>query len=272
MPELGHKMPELEIICSNGQYDVITISESWLNASNESVLIALPGYHLFRHDRAQHVGKKKGGVLVTFVKSTCKADAIRYSSLNRSNPDLEMQVLGVKKGQDKTILVINTYCPPSGNPSNFLEQTEELMDQISGTRYVDFALLGDLNLDHTQGKMNTHAKKMKYILNMHGLYQVITTPTRQTTASKSIIDVIYIKTKKKVLPFVLKTHISDHYLAGCVRYLDYSPDPKTHFRGRSYKKYSFQKATKFYETVDKSQLFDYNDVDLAWQYMIKIIT
>lgn len=92
---------------------------------------------------------------MTYVKSTYQADAIKYLYLNKSNPDLEMQVLSVKKGQDKTILVFNSYRPPSGNTSVFLEQIEEAMDLLSGTRNVDIALLGDLNLDHTKGKINT---------------------------------------------------------------------------------------------------------------------
>lgn len=178
----------------------------------------------------------------------------------------------VKKGQDKAIIVINTYRPPSGNPVCFLASIEELMDRITGTRYLDIALLGDLNLDHSKGKMCIHTKKLQYILNTHNLYQVITSPTRQTATTKSIIDVIYIKTNKKVSPFVLKTHISDHYLAGCVRYLDYHPDPKTHFRGRSYKNYTFQKATEFYQIIDRDYIFDCNDVDMVWNYLAQIIT
>lgn len=219
---LRHKLSELEIICSNGQYDVITISESWLNASNETALIALTRYDVFRHDRMQKEGRKKGGGLVTYVKSSYKVDATKYSSLNKSDSDIEMQAVSVKKGQDKTILVVNIYCPPNGNISSFVEEIDNLMDHISGTRYVDIILLGDLNLDHSKGKMNAPTKRLQHILNTHSLYQIINNPTRQTGTSKSIIDVIYIKTSKKVLPFIIKTHISDHYLVGCVQIPKYS--------------------------------------------------
>lgn len=88
---LRHKLLELEVFCNRGQYDVITVSESWLNATNETVLITLPGYNVLRRDLSQSGGRKKGGGLVTYVKSAYRADAMKYSSLNKSDPNVEMQ-------------------------------------------------------------------------------------------------------------------------------------------------------------------------------------
>lgn len=63
---LRNKMPELEILSNKGCYDVITISETWLNAMNETALIALSGYDVFRYDRTLTEGRTRGGGLVTY--------------------------------------------------------------------------------------------------------------------------------------------------------------------------------------------------------------
>lgn len=60
-----------------------------------------------------------------------------------------------------------------------------------------------------------------------GLSQYITVPTRKTVTTNTLLDVIYIKTDKIIHPYMMKTAVSNHYLVGCVRYLNYAKPEKT---------------------------------------------
>lgn len=63
---------------------------------------------------------------------------------------------------------------------------------------------------------------------------------------------------------MLTTLISDHFLIGCTRFLNYTPDPITSFYGCSYRKYSYEAACEFYLTIDRSPIYHLTDVDSVW--------
>ena len=50
------------------EYDIILLSETWLNRSFDSSLIKRDGFVLFRQDRDQKI-RKRGGGLAAYIKS-----------------------------------------------------------------------------------------------------------------------------------------------------------------------------------------------------------
>lgn len=78
------------------------------------------------------------------------------------------------------------------------------------------------------------------------------------------MDVIFVKTAKELSPFLLKLSLSDHYLVGLSTFLNYHKDPQTHFYGRSYRKYTFDIARSYYNAINLSKIFQYNNVNLVW--------
>lgn len=106
------------------------------------------------------------------------------------------------------------------------------------------------------------------MIQSHRLSQRITTPTRVSQTTKTIIDVVYIKSNKNISPFVIPIALSDHFLVGCSRYLAYKKDPATHYYGRSY---TLEKARAYYASLDKSFIFQINNVDLAWKAVHPIV-
>ena len=57
----------------SNEYDIFTISETWLDPSTTDTDIQISGYILFRQDRGTH---KIGGGTVVYVKDTYKASVI----------------------------------------------------------------------------------------------------------------------------------------------------------------------------------------------------
>lgn len=249
---------------------ILTLSKTWLTEGTESSLLIIPGYELIRSDRTiiGRNGKiKTGGGLATYIATSCRSDPHKYANLSCCNDDVEMQVISVSKGQDKGAIIINTYRPPSGNPQVFLDYISHVVGEVSMERYRDIYLVGDLNLDHTEGRSHEQTRNLISIMKMHGFSQLIKKPTRMTIHTQSLLDIIYIRSKKKTTPLILATSISDHFLVGCIRYLDYAPDPTTSFYGRTYRCYSYESALEFYETIDRTIIYQLEDVDMVWDIL-----
>lgn len=89
--------------------------------------------------------------------------------------------------------------------------------------------LATLILTTAQNTKQNSQKNLEASLNQFGLVQIIKDPTRKTMTTSTLLDVMYIRTKQSTEAFVKPTSISDNYLSGCVRYVNYQKDPKTHF-------------------------------------------
>lgn len=166
---------------------------------------------------------------------------------------------------------MNVYSPPGGSQSDFLDDINHVLQVVNEVRYSDLYLLGDVNLDHTPGKQSEIKLNLENSLRSFGLEQCITCPTRRTGSTKTLIDVMYIRTAKKIKPFIIQTNLSDHYTIGSVRYLDNSPPPLTSFKARTYKKYNLGEAKKFYDRYNRSPIYNVSDINLVWETLLKQI-
>lgn len=105
-----------------------------------------------------------------------------------------------------------------------------------------------------------------------GLVQYIKQPTRVTIKTRSLIDVIYICSGKDLYPFVRPTSISNHYLVGIVRNLNYVSPKKIEVNGRTYRNYNRELAKDYYARVNMDLIYSMHDVDLIWETLYRIIT
>lgn len=65
--------------------------------------------------------------------------------------------------------------------------------------------------------------------------------------------------------------MSDHYLVGTSRHLNYVSDPKQEIQGRSYRNYSQACVRNYMVRIDRSPVFMTHDVDLVWDLLYSII-
>lgn len=268
-------MPEIECLAAKHKFDILSLSETWLNQYIQNTTLALYDYNLYRHDRLTPTKSKKGGGVATYVSTKYHTISDKYTSLNFSNPAIESQTLYVTKENHKATVFVNIYRPPSGDKETFADHINQILETISLERYADLYLTGDFNLDHASDSKTAFTSKLENSINSYGLVQVVNEYTRQTTSSKSLIDVLYVKTGKQTSPFTLKLSLSDHYLIGATIYHGYKKDPSTTFLGRSYRNYNFEIAKTFYSSLDLEFILQYNDVDLVWtslkRYMLTCV-
>jgi len=164
----------------NYDYDIFTISETWLNPSTSDADIDIPGYIFLRKDR----GERKPGGGVVYVKNTYKATLLKdLSSVSESF----FQQLWIKVQCKKLkSFILFTACRPPSTPVNFLECLNiNVMDSLLPG--LDVILLGDLNCN-LLGSCSDDQALLDFCATTN-LEQLVKDPTRITETSPSLIDV-----------------------------------------------------------------------------------
>ena len=124
---------------SSNEFDIFTISETWLDLSTTDADRQISGYILFRQDRGTH---KTGGGVVVYVKDTYKASVItELSAVSDSN--FQQLWLKVQCKKLKSFPLCTVYRPPN-SPITFLEDIEKpFVDSL--LLGMEVIIIGDLN-------------------------------------------------------------------------------------------------------------------------------
>ena len=205
---LPKHIDEIRIISDDQYFDVLALNETRLdeNISNQDMFIQ--NYDLIRADRS-----RSGGGVCLYVKNS-----INY--LNRNDlvgDNLEAICIEVFKPSSASFIVGTIYRPPSAFVDSFsnIEQLVKLIDDEN----KEFYLLGDLNANMLDNSNNT-TKHLNAIMELYQLTQTISSPTRVTMTSSSLLDVCITPTPEKLVTSrVVPIAISDHYLILTIRKL-----------------------------------------------------
>ena len=108
----------------------------------------------------------------------------------------------------KPFLLYSAYRPPSSNAiwcehfSKQIEKSSNITDEI----YI----LGDINVNIENGTISNTT--WKHVVELIDLQQLVTTPTRVTAHSSTIIDHLYVSNRDKITEtFAPNIAISDHF-------------------------------------------------------------
>ena len=161
-----------------------------------------------RHDHRNRFG---GGV-VMYIR-----DNILHSQRNDlTTDDLEMACIEVKLPYNKSFLVATWYRPPSSQIDLFDKWT--LFLSKCDIENKELIIVGDLNCDVNKPLPNSHTQRLKILCSLYQLKQLINEPTRVTSTSATLIDLILTNTPEKILQSgVIHLGISDHSLVYALR-------------------------------------------------------
>ena len=183
-----------------GDFDVITVSETWLDQSITNSSITISGYQEpIRLDRNRH----GGGVAIYFKQNV---PFIERSDLIIPNVEAVWAEINLC---NKKVLVGCFYIHPRFQDWNLVELAIEQALQSC----PNLMLLGDFNenmLDHRK------CNNIRNILNMYHLNQIIDSPTRITPHSSTLIDLILTSqslnyTEKGVIDPFCSDHCAIHF-------------------------------------------------------------
>lgn len=172
----GIRFSDVNIHIRNN-YDIITLSETWLNNNISNDDLTLEGYQeIYRLDRS--VGS--GGGVAIYVRN-----GIAVKNITPVNSDLECIWLEVRVPLSRFILC-SAYRPPTDNL--FWDKIQDNINDFTKqyNNKINFILLGDFN-SHPE---TTMGKCMKDFCNINNLTYLISEPTRTTALSSTILDQI----------------------------------------------------------------------------------
>ena len=187
-------------------YDVLALSESWLNSTMTNAEVEIDGYKLTRLDR---LGKIGGGVCA-YTRSSLKVKRLKdMSEISESGFHQLWMQIQLKKLRSMLLCVAYRpdYCPLPSFVNNFMDKYTQAL-----TFGKDILVAGDLNCDMLKLR-SPEANALLDLCNSVNLTQLIKELTRVTENSSTRIDVIMTSSNNIVEDSgVVVSHISDHFL------------------------------------------------------------
>lgn len=169
------------------KFDVIALTETWLDANINSEDIKMENFQIFRKDRNRH----GGGVMVYVLNSL---SCIRRFDLEVGNTEMLWIQLNLN---NKRVMMCVCYRPPgqcAAKIQDFLTDLQTSIDLAISTLSDSIIITGDLNDrcimwddDRPVSELNTQLRDLVLLNNM---YQIITEPTHYTDHSAYLLDII----------------------------------------------------------------------------------
>lgn len=170
---------------SNTKFDIICISETWLEADLTSTC-HIPGYTFFNQcPQSNHRGK---GAAI-YVNDTLKYVCLMDLSIN--SIEFQSAFIEIISNSSSNLIIGTYYRSPSYDHAPFLQHLDEVINTVSaGNKRCIIA--GDFNIDLFQINNSLVTDRFLTSLSLGGFVPSITRPTRITTSSATLIDNFYL--------------------------------------------------------------------------------
>ena len=262
------KIDQIRTLISGASLDVFSLSETWLRKYLSTQIVHLKGYKLFRLDRATkgRNGKvKRGGGLITYVNEKLASNSELLDDLCVSNEHVEAQWVFIHRPQSRNICICNLYRPPNGNLTKAISYLENCIQTFNLSK-TEVILMGDLNVNYVN-KGSPSYKKFNFFAKSMGLTQHISTTTRNTDKSKSLIDLALSNSKFIQSSGTLDHFISDHQPIYVLHKKGRDNRPKAEFRGRSYRNFDKEIFRAKLLKIDWTDFYSSTDPANAWNFL-----
>ena len=169
-------------LVAEGDFDVFTISETWFNASVQNKEYNIDGYKLMRLDRHS----KTGGGVCAYVRNSLKVRLLREIT-NTSQSGLQQLWLSLQHKKLKSLVICVVYRPPK--PPIFCLRNELIPAYTHAVMLgKDLLITGDLNCNLLVDSIESRA--LRDMCSTLNITQLVSTPTRVTEKSETLIDVV----------------------------------------------------------------------------------
>lgn len=173
--------PEFKDNLIQNNYDIFSISESWLNNQIDDETVRIPGYTLVRKDRG---GDIRGGGVCMFINNNIKFEKIE---VGENNDSFEQQWIKLTSGKRKFCFGV-LYRPPSKNINDFFDSLEDTISHVLPI-CDDIVFMGDINIDLLDLE-NSNTNNFNTFLIDYEFKQLINEPTRISLNKSSLLDII----------------------------------------------------------------------------------
>ena len=238
--------------------DVFAINETKLDESFTLAQFSVPNYTFYRFDRNCH-----GGGVALYINSSiphCRRNDFDHFI----SSGLEGMVIECTLSQSKW-LVISLYKPPAMCDSNFESVFSVLVEHLLDNT-TNVIILGDMNFDMNKDN------KLKYLCNIYGFSNLITSNTCFMSDNPTSIDVILVTNKHAFLEqFNEECGVSDHHnLIGCAMRSHVQTECRKEIIYRSYKTFSEDMFLSDLRSVSYDPVFYVENVDAKMREFDKV--
>lgn len=228
---------------NNKTFDVLTLSETWLDSSTSDAEIKLPGFVCIRLDRT---GNKEGyGGVAMYVREDL-AFRLRNDINTGGQECLWIELI---RDKCKPTLLCCAYRAPDADLRTFISSLRDSMPAVDLEK-SDVVILGDLNAN-MMSNSKLPKKDKQLLLNFSRAFdftQLIKEPTRISDTSRTLIDLIFVNNEHRIVKSgVVPFPLSDHYLVFCI--LKTGVHTKAHPRMFEYRSYKNFDANSFNEDL-----------------------
>lgn len=249
---LYNKFEEFRQCILDLDYDVIAITESWLNDNISDEMINLQGYALVRRDR---ITETRGGGIMLYVRI-----GLSFVTLpsDRSKVAIEQQWIKISLKED-VVVVGNIYRRQEFSSTDFLDALESMISySISISNNI--IIVGDLNINLLAS--TPLAVRLLSLLNTTGLKQLVNEPTRITPHSSSLIDLVIVnEDQANVSAGVHHDYkISDHYPVFCVYPIIHQPSPRNYVF-RDFRNFNLEPFNSDLESVLWRTIYTFDNIE-----------
>jgi exonuclease III len=201
---LGNKLLELNALLSSwvSKPTILCFSEHWL-LSDHFIYTNIEQYKLA--DKFCRNMDKHGGTCIYVLNDLKISEPTFLRNLGREKV-FEISAIELV---DFKILIVCIYRSPNSNVEIFLQLLDEALNKMS-KRGRFLVLCGDWNINLLDE--NTHQKALSSLLLSNNLQNTVLCPTRVTSSSSSLIDVMIVsKLFHQTSTQVVELGFSDHY-------------------------------------------------------------
>ena len=203
----------IEGVCHSA-FDAICLQETWLSTNSDISLLQLNGYRLIYKGKS---ASDHGGVAI-YLKEHYKYKVLSYDSLTNTWDGMFIEIImdETRLMNHRKNLVIGTiYRPPrdlSQNYNTFIDEFEQLLHDL-GQVNKEVVLTGDFNMDLLKIRERTPFNDFFETTLVNGFIPKITSPTRWTNHSSTLIDNIFVKLSDNfstTTAGIINSNLSDH--------------------------------------------------------------
>lgn len=249
---LTPNLSDFDQFVNSENFDFIGISETWLNDNSLDTNVGVYGYHGIFQNR-----KSRGGGVGLFIKQGYKFT--RMENELTSNEHFEQIWIKVQMGKSEFILGC-IYKPPHYRQSDFLVEFDDILSSF--VPLCDrICCVGDFNIDYMDS-LSKEVMEFNSVLESANLSQIVPHPTRITTQSSSLIDLIIISNNIKIfecdtLPF----QFSDHEFIYCEVEIPSITKVIKYKEIRNWSDINISQFEQDLKSIPWRNIYDMNDID-----------
>ena len=181
-------VPKIDILGTElFEFDILAFSETWLNPS---VLSQDLHIQTFREpERKDRVGDSHGGVVI-YVKEN-----VHY----RRRLDLEprsVECIWIELTLKQKHVLFGLFYRPPNSDLTYYSSLEDSIHLAVDTGIDDIIITGDFNFNMLNSQ---YARKINSLCQQFSLYQSISEPTHYTENSISLIDLLLVSNKDRII-------------------------------------------------------------------------